>query len=146
VPVESCEWDGVGVIPRQRGSAVSPSWITVDWVPTFYGWSSYGPDSINARHDSSIELAKIFEENTLAAIDSASNGALTSITRNSHVFSNIVTAVINPMAASGIVNQLHEFVVKDTVLGYEFEEGVRASAWLRCLTNVNDIAEIDSVL
>jgi len=135
------DWDGVYVGPRQGGAAAYPSWITVDWNPTFYGWSHLSTAEENSQFDSAAELDR-FRKMYLDIIDRVSFGMLTSITRNSHVWSALHIAVTNSIATSGIVDHLSKYVFGSGVLGYEVEEGIKNSAWYRIRQSADHIAQV----
>jgi aminoglycoside phosphotransferase (APT) family kinase protein len=116
------DWDNVDIRPRQGAAAAYPMWLTVDWDPLFYGWSKDASPEDNAAYDSPAELAT-YRRAYLDAITRASNGKLTHITRNSHIWTTLYIALSNGIATSGIVDHLSKFVFGSGLLGYEVEEG-----------------------
>jgi aminoglycoside phosphotransferase (APT) family kinase protein len=139
------DWDNVHVGPRQGAAAAYPSWLTVDWDPLYYGWSKDASPEVNAGYDSPTELVK-YREAYLDAIHRASDGKLTHITRNSHVWTTLYIALCNKMATSRIVDHLSKFMFGSTALGYEVEEGIRGGAWYAQGQMPKTIAEIIGVL
>ena len=72
------------------------------------------------------------------AIDRASAGKLTHITRNnSHVWTTLYITLSNGIATSGIVDHLSKFV---------FGSGVLGGAWYALGRNAETIAEVDGAL
>lgn len=94
---------------RQGAAVAYPMWLTVDWDPLFYGWSKDSSPEDNAAYDSPAELAT-YRIAYLDAITRTSNGKLTHITRNSHVWTTMYIALSNGTATSGIVDHLSKFV------------------------------------
>jgi hypothetical protein len=136
------DWDGVYVGPRQGGAAAYPAWLTVDWDPTFYGWSKDNSADQNSEYDSPEELHS-YRKRYLDAIDRASAGALTRTTRNSHVWSALHIAITNAIASGGIVDHLSKFVFGSSLLGFQVEEGIGGGPWYRLQQGVDLIAQVD---
>lgn len=139
------DWDNVDIRPRQGAAAAYPLWLTVDWDPLFYGWSKDASPEDNAAYDSPAELAT-YRRAYLDVITRASNGKLTHITRNSHIWTTLYIALSNEIATSGIVDHLSKFVFGSGLLGYEVEEGIRRGAWYALRQTPGTIAEITGAL
>ncbi|EIM86207.1 uncharacterized protein STEHIDRAFT_34038, partial [Stereum hirsutum FP-91666 SS1] len=103
------DWDGVCTCPRQGGAAAYPSWLTTDWDPLYYGWYEGASAEHNARYDSPAELAS-YREMYLEAIDRASGGKLTHITRNSHIYESLSIGVGSPETTIAMVLHLGKYV------------------------------------
>jgi hypothetical protein len=95
------DWD-VDIRPRHGAAAAYPMWLTVDWDPLFYPWSKDASPETNAAYDSPPQLAS-YRSAYLDAITRASNGKLTHITRNSHIWpwTTLYIALSNRIATSG---------------------------------------------
>jgi aminoglycoside phosphotransferase (APT) family kinase protein len=139
------DWDNVYTGPRQGAAAAYPSWLTVDWDPLFYGWSKDASSEVNAGYDSPIELVK-YRKAYLDAIDRASGGKLTHITRNSHVWTTLYIAICNGIATSGILDHLSKFVFGSGLLGYEVEEGIKGGAWYTLGQKPETMAQVIGML
>ena len=139
------DWDNVDIRPRQGAAAAYPMWLTVDWDPLFYGWSKDVSPEGNAAYDSPAELAT-YRRAYLNAMTCASNGKLTHITRNSHIWTTLYIALSNEIVTSGIVDHLSKFVFGSGLLGYEVEEGIRRGAWYTLRQTPGTIAEIIGAL
>ncbi|CAL1696811.1 unnamed protein product [Somion occarium] len=122
------DWDGVFVGPRQGGAASYPSWLTVDWDPLFYGWRADASEEENAEFDSPSDLER-YREMYLEAIDRASRGKLTPITRNSHIFESLDIGISKAIASSSIMHHLSKFVFGSASLVLNVKEGIKTSSW-----------------
>lgn len=103
------DWDGITTRPRQCGAAAYPAWLTVDWDPQMYAWNPDASDEQNAGYDSPEDLER-YRSEYLAAIDRASEGRLTTATRDSHIISNLVDAVESPRIMPGVALKVAEHV------------------------------------
>ncbi|KAK7447786.1 hypothetical protein VKT23_014044 [Stygiomarasmius scandens] len=133
------DWDGVSAYPRQGGAAAYPSWLTVDWDPLYHGWHPSYSEEQNAKHDSPEEL-HLYREMYLAAIDSASQGKLTHITRNSHLWHALIIAATGTYATAHIARHLSKFVLGSGILGHEIEHSIKSATWFKMGPSLNSIA------
>lgn len=119
------DWDGVHTTPRQGGAAAYPAWLRVDWIPTHHNWSEDGEASERDTLDELHEYRKMY----LDAIDRASAGRLTSITRNSHVWASLFAGLTDGVVTLGVVNQLSQYVFGSSAWGYQTQLRIARGPW-----------------
>lgn len=118
------DWDDVFIAPRQIGTTVYPSWITVDWDPIFYGWTDTNTEQENLRFDPPEDLVK-FRQWFLDAMDKASGGRYTEVARNSHIAQALFIAIQSEAATSGIIARFFELIFGSYDEGIDFTVAVQ---------------------
>ncbi|TFK91552.1 kinase-like protein [Polyporus arcularius HHB13444] len=118
------DWDGLCILPRQVAALTYPSWLTVDWDP-----GAYAGYKENPPYDTEADL-HMYRQMYTGAIDAASGGRFTDITRNSHVVSSLFVAVNATYQCYDILDKVGTYVfgVEETV--YKMYFGLQRSTWL----------------
>ncbi|OJT06484.1 hypothetical protein TRAPUB_2643 [Trametes pubescens] len=129
------DWDGVSVGGRQLNALSYPMWLTVDWDPTMYD-----PEGRVGMSDSEEDLRRycqMYED----AVGAASGGALSCVTRNSHVPACLEMAIASEVVSTGILSHLGKYVFGSGLLTLDVLDGIEHSGWY-ARTSPDDVAEI----
>ncbi|KAI0048702.1 kinase-like protein [Auriscalpium vulgare] len=117
------DWDNVQIRPRQLGALAFPAWLTVDWDPIAYFMYADEP------HCDTREDLHMYRNMYVDGIAKASDGALSAVTRNSHIICSIMMAICNEYTRQDVVYHLGTYMFGSAWLTIELVEGMKGSAW-----------------
>ena len=122
------DWDGVIAVPRSIGNELYPSWLTRDWDPGRYGYTSdmekgIEPDGVwEDSPETSAYYRSVYEGYMSSAIRRERSGVSDNSAEQSHNVANSPTTTSRSLIAFNLYCAVHDPISTDAIVLKIFDE------------------------